>query len=333
MLGRGTTAAADDVHQTFGRKLVQQPRGHFGRFIEAGVAHRIGQAGIGVAGDEGIRRGLGEFLQIGPHEGGAQCAVQPYGQRLGVAHAGPECGHGLAGQHAPGGVGHGATNDDGQPLAGLLKHFIDGEQRRLGVEGVENGFHQNDVGAAAHQGAGLLGIGCAQGLEIDIARTGVVDIGADARGLGRGAQSARDETRLVRGAELVAGRARQPGRGFVHLVHQFGHAVIVLRHRGRTKRIGLDQIGARGQIALVNVADDLRLRQAEQFVIALHIARPIFEALAAILRFAEFEALDHGAHGAIEDDDALLEQSRQLGGAGVGLGGGWCGWAVCILAW
>ena len=33
----------------------------------AGVAHRVGQAGVGVATDEGVRRHARQFLDIGPH--------------------------------------------------------------------------------------------------------------------------------------------------------------------------------------------------------------------------------------------------------------------------
>ena len=37
-------------------------------------------------------------------------------------------------------------------------------------------------------------------------------------------------------------------------------------------------------------------------------AFPILEAIPAIILFNQFMALDHGAHGAIEDDDALAEE-------------------------
>ena len=33
----------------------------------AGVAHRVGQAGVGVATDEGVRRHARQFLDVGPH--------------------------------------------------------------------------------------------------------------------------------------------------------------------------------------------------------------------------------------------------------------------------
>ena len=95
MLGRGAAAAADDVDQAFSSKLVQQTAGVGRCFIKAGVAHRVGQAGVGVAADEGVWCGTMEFLDVGPHQRGAECAVQADRQRLCVAHAVPEGGDGL----------------------------------------------------------------------------------------------------------------------------------------------------------------------------------------------------------------------------------------------
>ncbi|MNT44864.1 hypothetical protein D3C72_1814120 [compost metagenome] len=103
--------------------------------------------------------------------------------------------------------------------------------------------------------------------------------------------------------------------------------VIVLRHSRCAKGVGFDQVGACGQVPLVNVANHVGPRDAEQLVVALHIARKVLEpvphragagvALAPVLRLAQLEALDHGAHGAVEDDDALGEDVGQLRGARV----------------
>ncbi len=70
----------------------------------------------------------------------------------------------------------------------------------------------------------------------------------------------------------------------------------------------------------MDVADDVGPREAQQLVVALHILVEVLEAFAPVRRFVELEALDHGAHGAIEDGDALFEDGRQ--GLGTGEGGG-----------
>ncbi len=95
MFGRGAAAAADDVHEPFGGKLVQQATRHIGRFVITGVAHGVGQTGIGVAADERITRDFVQLLDVGAHERGTQRAIQANGQGLGVAHAVPKSRHRL----------------------------------------------------------------------------------------------------------------------------------------------------------------------------------------------------------------------------------------------
>ena len=89
--------------------------------------------------------------------------------------------------------------------------------------------------------------------------------------------------------------------------------VIVLRYRGRTEGIGLDQVGAGSQVLLMDFLDDVRLRQRQQLIIALDEQLPagageVLEALAAIVFLGQLVLLDHGAHCAIQDQDA----ARQL---------------------
>ena len=62
----------------------------------------------------------------------------------------------------------------------------------------------------------------------------------------------------------------------------------------------------------------IQQRQAQQLVVALHIAGKVLEpitctvwpgvALAPVLRLAQLEALDHGAHGTVDDKDAFGQQ-------------------------
>ncbi len=126
VLGRGAAAAAYDVDQALGSKLVQQAAGVGRCFIKAGVTHRIGQAGAGVATDQGVGCGAMQFLDVGAHQRSAKYAVQANRQRLCVAHAVPEGGDGLARQDAPRGIGDRATDDQGQALARGFKIFING---------------------------------------------------------------------------------------------------------------------------------------------------------------------------------------------------------------
>ncbi len=55
----------------------------------------------------------------------------------------------------------------------------------------------------------------------------------------------------------------------------------------------------------MDVAHRVRAAQIEQVVVAAHLAVPRVEARAAERLLVEPERLDHGAHGAVEHEDAL----------------------------
>src|SRR5439155_25229710 len=76
--------------------------------------------------------------------------------------------------------------------------------------------------------------------------------------------------------------------------------------------IGLDDIRAGLQILGVNLLDDLRLCKKEQFETAFEIfALPVAKPFSSIIRLWKFVLLDHGAHGAIENDDAFAQERFQ----------------------
>ena len=90
--------------------------------------------------------------------------------------------------------------------------------------------------------------------------------------------------------------------------------VVGLRHARGAEGVGLDDVGAGGEVLLVDLADDLRARQRQQLVVAFHVLRDIRESCAAILRLAQFVALDHGAHGTVQDQDAVRQNAAKLVG-------------------
>ncbi len=61
----------------------------------------------------------------------------------------------------------------------------------------------------------------------------------------------------------------------------------------------------------MNSANDFRLSQGQQIVVALLVAVVCLEAVAVIVVGVQLVALDHRAHGAIEDEDSFLEQAVQ----------------------
>ena len=81
--------------------------------------------------------------------------------------------------------------------AALVENLGDGVERGLGVQRVEDGLDQEDVGAAVEQPARLLAIGFAQFVEGDGAEAGIGDVRRDRRGAVGRAEGAGDEARLA----------------------------------------------------------------------------------------------------------------------------------------
>ncbi len=108
--------------------------------------------------------------------------------------------------------------------------------RRLGVERVEDGLDQQEVGAAVDQPLDLLGIGLAQLVEGDGAEAGIGHVGRDRGGAVGRPDRAGDEARAaVLALRDVGGRAREPRALEVELVGDARHAVVGLRDRVEEK--------------------------------------------------------------------------------------------------
>ena len=117
----------------------------------------------------------------------------------------------------------------------------------------------------------------------------------------------------------VGGGAREPRAFDVQLVGDPLHAVVGLRDARRGEGVGRDDVGAGAVIGEMDVAHRLRPGEVEQIVVAAHFAVPGIEARAAVAVLVEPERLDHGAHGAVEHQDALRRDAPQhLPGRGEG---------------
>ena len=317
MLRRGAAAAAHDIDQAFFGEILQEARCDIGRFIKAGVAHRVGQAGIGVAADKRVARNLGELLNVGAHQCCAECAIEAYSEWPRVAHTVPKSCDGLAAQNAAGGIRHRAADDEGQAFAGVFKKFVDGEQRGFGVERVENRFNQEQIGATFNQGFHLFVISSAKFFKCHVARARVVHIGADAGRFRCGAERAGDEARFIRRRKLVTCRPSNFCGLHIHLASEMRHFVIFLSNGRCAKGIRFDQIAASSQVALMNIRNHIGARDAEQFVVAFDVFWKIREALASVLGLGQLKTLNHRAHRTVQYGNAVFENSGQLLGAGV----------------
>ena len=314
VIRRGAAAAADNVDQP----VLGKAPDDFGRFLGLLVvlAKRIGQAGVGVTGNQAVAQPR-QFGHVGAHFLAAQGAVEADRQRLGVAHRGPErFGH-LPGKRAPRGIGDRARDDHRITDPAFLKKGLAGKDRGLGVERVEDGFDHQHIDAPFGQCPRLLQIGVDQLLKGHVALAGIVHVRADAgRAVGR-ANGAHHEPGTLRRGDRVGRLACQARRRHVHLVAERLHVVVGHRDLLRVEGVGLDQIGARLEIGAVDVTNQIGLGQHQQVVVALQIVRPVGKPLAAIVGLAELVALNHGAHGAVEHEDAALQRGVKFGVAGM----------------
>ena len=68
----------------------------------------------------------------------------------------------------------------------------------------------------------------------------------------------------------------------------------------------------------MDAADDVRLRQRQQVVVALLVADVGVKAFAVVVTTLQAMSLDHGAHGPVQNQDALIEQAVKQGSALIG---------------
>ena len=145
-----------------------QAAGDVGRFVKAGVAHRVEQTGVGVAADEGVRRG-GQLLDVGRISAAPSAQFRPTDSGLAwrtlcqkAVTVWPEgCGPGIdavplimMGRHSP--------------LCSNASSMANSAALALRVSKMVS---TSNVGAA-ESGQGLFQIRGAHLLEVDVARAG-----------------------------------------------------------------------------------------------------------------------------------------------------------------
>ena len=187
-----------------------------------------------------------------------------------------ECFERLAGERAPAPVGDRRGNNQRQGIAELLQGIYGG----LGIEGIEAGLENDEVGPSSHEGVDLLPVSLCEIIEIigSECRIGCVRrqrerlaCRPDAAGdidpaVGRVGYEARPSGRLVRQLRSLAGLA------FV----------------GQRNAVGVETVGR----------DDVRTG-VDVSAEGLLLAQPL---------------LEHGSHGSVEDQDAagyILEDAHQ----------------------
>ena len=164
----------------------------------------------------------------------------------------------LAGKRAPRGIGDGTGNHDRQVDAQRLELLFYRVNCRFGVEGVEYGFNQDQVGAAFHQRFSGLPIRGHQLVKRDVPKRRVVHVRRNRRGAVGRAQHPGYVARLVRrtGRPFVGAGARQLRRFKVDLRRQGLHLVIRHGDGCRVEGVGFYNIRTRFEVSVVGISDD-----------------------------------------------------------------------------
>ena len=292
---RRTATTASDIEKPGFREFLEKRCGVFGALVV--FTKRIRQTRVGVK--TGAHTGhAGKFLDVRAQVLGAERAVQADADRPGVRYRIPERFRRLSTERSSAGIGNGARNHYRQR---------DRKQRRLAIERIEYRFHQQHIDAAFDEPADRFGIARDQFVEADIAESGIVDVRRNrCGGIGR-SQHAGYETRLVRGrlAPGVGALARQACCRPVELNHPVGQPIVGHRHRVGIESVGFDNVGAGFKESFVNSGDDFWLGQRQQVVVAALVAMMVVKVRAVIMLAGKFVTLNHGAHGTIENQNAL----------------------------
>ncbi len=195
----------------------------------------------------------------------------------------------------------------------LFEQARDREEGGLAVEGVEDRLHQQEIGAAVQETAGLLVVRLHEVVEGDEAGPGIVDVARKRSGPGGGSERARHPGEPPRrfGHHPVRGAPRELRARDVQLVGEVGQVVVGLRDGGRGEGVGLDDVRAGQKVLPVDLLDDVGAGQREQVAVALDVQRVGRETLAAEVLLAQLLELEHRAHGPVDDDDPLRQERAQ----------------------
>ena len=218
----------------------------------------IGQAGVEVPAEIAIGD-LGEFLHKGTDFLETAPAITAHDQRPGVGDGVPEGFRGLPGQYPPAGIGKGHRYHQRHIKSGFFRYRLNGENGGLDVQGIEDGFHQQQVGAAKQQLPGRLGVVFGQLIEADIARLWGIHIGHDGGGAWGRAQHPGHKARFLGRLPgfRIRGGTRQAHRRAIDFGDQSGLVIVRLGQGGGIETVGADDVRPDIEIGPVYAADQL----------------------------------------------------------------------------
>ena len=216
---------------------------------------------------------------------------------------------GLPGKHASARIaescGEHQRNPDFAGFHGLLNRIDCG----LGIEGVENGFDEQQIDSAIDQGLGLNLIGFGQFVEGDVPRGGVVDGWGDGGGPSGRSHASGDEPGTLRGpaGHLIGRLPCDLCSGKRQIVHAVLESVIGLGYRVGVEGVGFDNIRPGLQIGHVNRPDRVRTCDAENVVVTGQRTGMVGKHSGIEIGLLQSAGLQHGSHGSVEHKNPFLK--------------------------
>mmetsp|Transcript_27172 Transcript_27172/g.52686 ORF Transcript_27172/g.52686 Transcript_27172/m.52686 type:complete len:264 (+) Transcript_27172:3289-4080(+) len=256
---------------------------------------------------------LRERLKVWSHVTCTQSTVETNADGLGVGHRGVESLNRLARESTSGLVGDSTGDDQGRArnlsLKIILEVLVKSVAGRLGVQSVEHRLNHEDVHATLMQPLDLFLVGFDHFLPRHSAEGGVLHIGRHRKRLVGGANGARNKPRLggVVLGHLHGRSTAHLHRGFVEVVYDALHFIVGLGDRCAVERVCLADIGARTKILLVDLGDDVGAGEHEDVVVALQRRSVALEPFSTEILLLKLVALNHRAHGSIENRNTALE--------------------------
>ena len=339
---RVAAAAAHDVHEAAAREILRVASHVRRQQIEARGCQRVRHARIRIRGDEAIRL-RGEFFEEGAHLVRAERAIQTDGQRLHMPHGIQIRLRDLPGDHRLATRPDGGTDLHRQLDFIFFKHLADRYERRLRIQRIENGLHEQRIDATGDQGAHLMLIRLLHLIEGDVAEAQIGQIRElrerhrhRADGSGDVAPPSRllaDDVRpfaaLTGGLEIdlprevveefVLNDPLEEFRALFALPEEFR-----LRDARAGKRVCLDDVRTGFEEALVDVLNNIGARDREDVAVVQDVLLVVTEALAACRRLIEnalgFVFANRRPHGPVDDQDTLAHGGFEFRAA-VGTGG------------
>ncbi|MCY1010723.1 hypothetical protein OV079_35200 [Nannocystis pusilla] len=293
---RGAAAAADEAGaELLGEAAVRLGQLGRGEVIDGPAVDVLRQAGVGLDRDH-ARAGAPEVTHVLDHEVGAGGAVEADDvdrQRLEDDQRGRRVG---ADEQGAGGL-DGDLHEHGDLDAPLARDPVDRQHRALDLQDVLAGLDEDAVGAAVDEALGLAHDAGQQVVEAHVAERDQAGAGAD---------RAEHEARPLGGRVLARDLLGDLGGAPVQRVTLAREVELGQHVRHAAEGVGLDAVGPGLEVGGVDVPDDVGPRAHQDLGAAV---------VTPVVVGGQGARLDHGAHGPVAHEHALLHGPQQRQGA------------------